>query len=272
MIRRILLVAAVAIGLGGSAFADAEAAKAAYAKGASQYNLQNYSEALGFFKHAYEEKADPAFLFNIAQCYRLLNRYEEASRSYHAYLRESPTLPPATLEQVQKLVAMMDKAVEEQRAKQPPTGMQPPATENAPAAVQAEPTPTPPPAPPAATERDANEIELHRAKTKQLAGAVTAGVGVVALVLGGVFTGLASSANHDIATGTTWSPSAQDRRDHYQAADIAMFVVGGAALASGLAVYLIGRHEASRKYPVDRVQLVPTAGMNAAGAMLSGSF
>ena len=270
MIRRILLVAAVAIGLGGSAFADAEAAKAAYAKGASQYNLQNYSEALGFFKRAYEEKADPAFLFNIAQCYRLLNRYEEASRSYHAYLRETPSLPPATLEQVQKLVAMMDKAVEEQRAKQPPTGMQPPGNESAPAAVQTE--PSPPPAPPPATQRDANAIELHRAKTKQLAGAVTAGVGVVALVLGGVFTALAASANHDIATGTTWSPSAQDRRDRYQAADIAMFVVGGDALATGLTVYLIGRHEASRKYPVERVQLVPTAGMNTAGAALGGSF
>jgi tetratricopeptide (TPR) repeat protein len=110
--------------------ADSDTAKAKqlYAQGVTAYNLGHYDEALTAFEMGYRLRQDSAFLFNIAQCQRMLNRYQDAERTYRAYLRESPALPDAKREQIQKLIAEMENAIEEQRSKQPPTGTQAPAT------------------------------------------------------------------------------------------------------------------------------------------------
>jgi hypothetical protein len=111
-----------------SAFADTKTAKAKqlYDDGLTAYNLGRYEQALGSFESGYMVKHDPAFLFNIGQCQRQLRRYQDAERSYRAYLRESADLPLETREQVQKLVAEMQKAIDDQRAKLPPPGTAPP--------------------------------------------------------------------------------------------------------------------------------------------------
>jgi tetratricopeptide (TPR) repeat protein len=120
--------------LGGLAMAgETQSARHLYDQGLTDYNLSHYDEALASFEKAYRIKHDPAFLFNIGQCQRQLHRYEDAERSYRAFLRESPNTPKAGREQVQKLVADMEKAVADERAKQPPTGTEPPSEAVAPA-------------------------------------------------------------------------------------------------------------------------------------------
>ena len=65
-------------------------AKASYEEGARHYYLMEYAEALTSFKDAFRAKDDPAFLFNIAQCLRKLERMEEAATFYRTYLRRAP--------------------------------------------------------------------------------------------------------------------------------------------------------------------------------------
>jgi hypothetical protein len=105
---------------------DTSKARELYEDGVTNYNLGHFEEALASFESAYRRHHDPAFLFNIGQCQRNLHKYEDAERSYRAYLRESPDLPDSTRLQVQKLMLEMEQAINEQRAKQPPTGTQPP--------------------------------------------------------------------------------------------------------------------------------------------------
>src|SRR5439155_1462257 len=69
---------------------DVEAARAAARKGSSFYDLGKYSEALDSFETAYQRKAVPALLFNIAQCHRQLGHLEQAARVYKSYLRTDP--------------------------------------------------------------------------------------------------------------------------------------------------------------------------------------
>jgi tetratricopeptide (TPR) repeat protein len=130
-----------------SVHADANTAKAkqSYDEGVTNYNLGHYDEALKDFETSYRLRHDAAFLFNIAQCQRQLQHYQDAERSYRAYLRESPDLPTSTREQVQKLIADMDHAVAEEKehAKQPPTGTQPPAEGQPGVALQQSTTPSP---------------------------------------------------------------------------------------------------------------------------------
>src|SRR5581483_11504166 len=92
----------------------------------TEIKLGNHGKALGGFKRAYRLVHDPAFLFNIAQCQRQLGDYENAQRSYRAFLREGTDIRDAQREEVQRLISSMDLAIKEKRAAQPPTGTQPP--------------------------------------------------------------------------------------------------------------------------------------------------
>lgn len=69
---------------------NAKEAKAAYEEGARHYDLAEYAEALESFKDAYRARTDPAFLFNIAQCLRKLEKLDDAATFYRTYLRRAP--------------------------------------------------------------------------------------------------------------------------------------------------------------------------------------
>ena len=69
---------------------DPGAARADYEAGARHYDLAEFDEALASFKDAYRARTDPAFLFNIAQCLRKLNKLDDATTFYRTYLRRAP--------------------------------------------------------------------------------------------------------------------------------------------------------------------------------------
>jgi tetratricopeptide (TPR) repeat protein len=70
--------------------ADATRARAHYERGTSLFQVGEYRQALDEFKQAHIEKADPAFLYNIAQCHRLLGESKEALTFYRRYLSLAP--------------------------------------------------------------------------------------------------------------------------------------------------------------------------------------
>jgi hypothetical protein len=54
------------------------------------YTISRYREALEQFKNAFLEMEDPVFLYNIAQCHRLLGENSEAVRFYRRYVEAAP--------------------------------------------------------------------------------------------------------------------------------------------------------------------------------------
>ena len=92
--RARVVIAGVVLGV---AFASATPARAAdevaaahYKKGRSLYNVSEYRGALEEFKAAYVVHEDPALLYNIAQCHRMLGNHREAITFYKRFLGESP--------------------------------------------------------------------------------------------------------------------------------------------------------------------------------------
>lgn len=111
-------------------------ARALYEVGTKNYRVGNYREALEAFKQAYLVKRDPAFLFNLGQCYRQLGDLENEVREYRAYLMEQPSAPNRA--DVEQFIAEAEKEIARRReanlAKPAPPITPPPAQ------------PTPPPA------------------------------------------------------------------------------------------------------------------------------
>lgn len=192
----VLLTAATSTSQAQTADATAKA-KQLYDDAVTNYNLGHYDEALASFEKAYRLRHDPIFLFNLGQCQRQLRRYEDAERSYRAYLRESTDVPPATRAQVEKLITEMDNAVAEERAKQPPPGPMAPAE----AQPKVTASSTPPPQAGSATRADLVAQAAPRRQEKPIYkrawfwGVVAGAVVVVGVGVGvGVALGTAKSS------------------------------------------------------------------------------
>src|SRR4051794_13924463 len=79
----------------GAAAADARTEKARehYVQGDAYYKLDKYGDALREYEQAYIAKQDPSFLYNIAQCHRLMGDKAEAIKFYRRYLKDAPAAP-----------------------------------------------------------------------------------------------------------------------------------------------------------------------------------
>jgi tetratricopeptide (TPR) repeat protein len=142
------LAVLLALLVGARAFGDDSAqAKARFKSGLKHFDLAEYQEALVDFKEAYRLREDPVFLYNIAQCYRLLNDNADAITFYRNYLRRLPDAPNRG--EVEAKIATLKQAVEtqEKASKMPPNhilneGGEAGATSPPPPATTNEPTPS----------------------------------------------------------------------------------------------------------------------------------
>jgi hypothetical protein len=77
-----------------AADADKVAARAHYETATRMYEVREYGEALKEYKAAYIAKPDPAFLFNIGQCYRKMGKDTEALDFFQQFLKKAPLDDP----------------------------------------------------------------------------------------------------------------------------------------------------------------------------------
>jgi tetratricopeptide (TPR) repeat protein len=125
---RQLVACCLTLFLVGAAHADDKhAAKQAFVEGSRQYDVGDFQAALTAFKRAYLNYEDPAFLFNIAQCQRVLGDKTEALRTYRIYLQKVPNAPNRV--DVERVIADLQAPSGRERAATPATvAVAPPAT------------------------------------------------------------------------------------------------------------------------------------------------
>jgi hypothetical protein len=91
------VVAVVCCALGSPAQAgegDKVVARAHYETATRLYEVREYADALKEYKAAYVAKPDAAFLFNIGQCYRKMDKNAEALDFFQQFLKKSPPDDP----------------------------------------------------------------------------------------------------------------------------------------------------------------------------------
>lgn len=116
--------------------ADKLEARKRFDQGRRMFDLRQYIESVPEFEAAYRLSGDPAFLYNIAQSYRLADRPDEATHYYNTFLKRDPNTPRR--EEVER------RLQELQNAKAPPNQVSEPsgkAAEDVPAVEATVPSP-----------------------------------------------------------------------------------------------------------------------------------
>lgn len=244
---RVAVILLLVVAAPAAAQPDPEA-HAAYQRGQQRYAQQDYEGAAAEFEAAYALEADPVYLFNIGQAYRLANKCELAGTYYRRYLDAAKNAPNAEL--VEEHIAEVDRCAKE-RAPQPPE----PAT------------PAPVPEPPVDTAP-------RGGSGMRTAGIVVGAIGVALAGFGFYEMTRVSAAEQDAReledTCAQWSERCtseqaeiDDRGERHEKLMIGSFVGGGAAIATGVVLYVLGGKRAR-----ESVAVTPMRG----GAMVSVSF
>ena len=131
-----------------------------FSAGNAAYEQGNYRQALEAFEAAYQLAPLPGFLFNVAQCHRMLGDFTRAASSYRRFLALSEK-EPANAGMVRELIAEMDARAKEQLASRPapskPVAQAKPVAKDRPEAV-----PSKPPAAGGAKKEDGVRKESER--------------------------------------------------------------------------------------------------------------
>ena len=194
------------------AYADDRAtAREEFKSGSRYFEIGDYAQALAHFKTAYLAFEDPAILFNIAQCERLMGQKTEAVRSYRIYLQKRPETPNRS--EIEKIIVTLEDAIRRDNTATalPPTGVEsanPRVEEKPTVAPEPEATPAPvvvaaTPPPPAARPVDTTPIYKKWWLWTIVGGVVVVGVAV------GVGVGVAANSHPDFKpTGPELGPGA----------------------------------------------------------------
>jgi tetratricopeptide (TPR) repeat protein len=251
---------------------SSRAAMEHYRRGTRAYDLGRFLEAASEYEKAYEAKESPALLYNLGQAYRGAGEHQKALNAYRAYLRNAPEA--TNREEVTHFIEALRHTLEVQKAttEKPPVGTLP---EPRPSTTSATTTNAAPPVaivapPPKPRAPDLHELALGR--KLRIAGIAVGAFGVAALATGGVFAGLTANINHQLnqpaSSMPTYNKSLEARGRTDQSLETAGFVVGGAALAAGVATLVVGTQKLER----NRFALAPLVGPGRVGASFGMGF
>ncbi len=229
-IRRIVTISSLAILLATARIASADDALAKPTDTEAQgrlttgnrlYRMREFEKAIDEYKAGALKEDAPVFLYNLAQCYRQLGRYEDAIWHYERFLDRAKPTGQIKLA-IDGFVQQMKDELAQRAKTNPPTDVAP--------------SPTP--------------VEVHEPKAPSLqtdiqptsshwysdgVGWAIAGAGVTAGIVSGVLFLQASDLRDDADSATT-ATEAMSLRDK---ADRRSTIAGGVAIG-GVALLLIG--------------------------------
>ncbi|MEO8699061.1 MAG: hypothetical protein ABI867_03425 [Kofleriaceae bacterium] len=236
---RSALVVALAIA-GGNAHADSgpkakHDAVAAYQEGQRRYRAEDYLHAAEQFELAWKLDPDPAYLFNVAQAYRFGAKCTKSIEFYREFLRV--VAKPANADAIAGYIRDQE-ACARAEATPPPQPLPPPVV------VVEKPLPPverPQPVPPVIDDSDPGRGQKRVAIVAGAGAMVAAGVGLGFLVAGNR---AATTREELCADGCVFDDvglrvaELEDRAGRDRAIAITGFSVAGAALVTGVVLYL----------------------------------
>jgi hypothetical protein len=264
--------------------AKERAAKIACLKG-------DYTKGVGLLAELFVSTSEAVFIFNQGRCFEQNGKYEEAILRFREFQRKNADAGLAPNDQAERH-AQAEKHIVECQAlldKQKPAAVEPAAPPVAPPTPVGQPVPAAQPilpvipqvAPPEPSPIESPPEEAASPKPSEpasegrglrMAGLVTAGVGLGAIVTGVILNLKANSLAKDLEAAndsktTLYSTDKESTRANYQTWGGVAYGAGAACLAGGAVLYFLGMREAHTP-----VAFVPTLADGHVGASLQGAF
>ena len=243
-------------------------ARQLYRRGTSYYDEGRYEEAVQAFQESYRLSGRPLLLFNIANAFERLGRYDQALstlRRYAVSARESEQ------EQIRaRIAALEERVAEQQREEEERQRAEAPPPEPEPAPQPPPQVAPPPPSPPPGPSFDEGLV---------YGGIAIGGVGVALLVAGAVMGALALDARSQAQGGCMAGTDGVTLCDEsvsgalsqdtlYSALADTGFAVGGAAAIAGVVLAIIGAVSGGGSNDAASARVVPYAAPRAQGGVL----
>ena len=95
-----------------------EKAREHFKQGEAFFKLEKFQDALGEYEQGYLARSDASFLYNIAQCHRLMGNKPAALRFYRRFLDEATHVP--NREMVEQHIHTLEKALASAPPEPPP--------------------------------------------------------------------------------------------------------------------------------------------------------
>jgi hypothetical protein len=220
----------------------------------------NVEAGVALLADLFVENKDPNLIYNQARCYEQNGRAAEAILRFREYLRVAKKLTADEKAEVDRHIAdCRAMQAEGKAAAEPPPGQ------------PSEPPPPPQPRPAEIVTAPASPRPASGSGMR-LAGFITGGAGVAALVTGGIFSYLVSSAKQeaeDNASNKIYDPALQSRGKSYETAQWVCYGIGGALVATGVVLYALGARKRSQ---ASSVAVIPSVAPGQGGVLVRGLF
>jgi hypothetical protein len=232
----------------------------------------DYSAGVALLADLFVETKDPTYVFNQGRCFEQNGRNIEAINRFREYLRIAPHLDADVKASVNQHIADCQAF-----------GKSQPETSDSSGAGQAvRPTPAAPP-PDSSTTEDAARprpdlVQVEASPADQdpsgahlrAAGMIVAGVGGASVITGVILNLKANALTNDLASAGFYSRQTESKRADYETFAKVGYGVGGACLAGGVLLYILGwRHGPKQD---TQVALLPAFGPDSMTAVLKGAF
>jgi hypothetical protein len=222
------------------------------------YGVRSFDEAAAEYKAGAIIEPAPVFDYNLGQCYRLTNRYQEAIWHYERFLSRGR---PAgeVLSAVQEFISQMKAELDKKATKQPPVEAAPPPSSTN--STTAEPSTRP-------SERTASAVlqpaakqssETSEAWYQDRWGWALTGGGVIGIAVGG---GLLLNAQHinnqaNVAKSQQEYGHLHDQASTRNLEGLVVGIGGAGLLATGI-IKLMWRPSSARTRPQARWDVAPS--------------
>jgi tetratricopeptide (TPR) repeat protein len=246
---------------------DRAAARRHFTRGKELHAAGRYQEAAAEYTEAYQRYPAPAFLYNVAQVYRLAGDRDAAIENYRKYLELEPDGEGSA--DAREFLAALEAASKAEREpgkrrKKEPT----PEPAFSGGADPIDPIQVDPP-------RDDRQPGRNAGRGKKIAGLAFGAAGVVGLGVAVGFGIKARSAADELSDyDGPWGEAQDKTYKDGEAAERIMFVsaaIGAAALSTGAVLYYLGNRDAARASE-RRLQFSAAAGEGEAMLLVRGAF
>jgi len=267
----------------------------------------DFSNGVEILADLFIKTGDANHIFNQGRCFEQNNRYEDAIARFREYLRNAKNASPEDRADAEKHIAECRALLGEKRSDELDRGgtaapASPPAAAPAPAPAATSPVPVPQPAvlPPAASAQIPGTIVAQPAPYPVLAPALVvaqpappppatnagrglriAGIACGVLGLASVGTGIyfyaqARSYSDKVSKQKPPDPADQDAGKQAETMQWVFYSIGGAAIATGTVLYILGSRAADATSAsaagTGVATIAPMFGPGLAGILAQGAF